>query len=275
MLHEPGTGWRFWATDGTAAGTTPFLLPLGAEHDQASSPPALLGADGEALYWAFADDVVGREPWVTDRHGLGAILVGDLCPEDCSSDPFAPRALVAGGMTFGASVEGDRGLWFTSASAPAAFPLLPPGGLEGSLESTDYGYLGRETTAPSGTEPWAVRLTVPCSENATTLCLNDGRFAVRAAWRSKTDAGQGQVFPLTDDTGAFWFFGPRNLELVVKVLDACKTAFESFWVYASGLTDVEVELTIDDSAGGGTQRYRNELDTPFVLVRDISAFGCE
>jgi hypothetical protein len=46
-------------------------------------------------------------------------------------------------------------------------------------------------------------------------------------------------------------------------------------VYASGLTDVEVELTIDDSAGGGTQRYRNELDTPFVLVRDISAFGCE
>ncbi len=37
-----------------------------------------------------------------------------------------------------------------------------------------------------------------------------------------------------------WFFSLNDVELAVKVLDACETPFESFWGFAAGLTDVGV-----------------------------------
>ncbi|MEM7355892.1 MAG: hypothetical protein AAF657_34060 [Acidobacteriota bacterium] len=83
--------------------------------------------------------------------------------------------------------------------------------------------------------------------------------------------GQGQGGELTGDTGYFYFFSPNNVEVVVKVLDACEQ-FDRFWVFAGGLTDVEVELTVEDTLTGQIQTYRNELDTDFQPVRDFNAF---
>ncbi|MDE2924390.1 MAG: hypothetical protein OYL92_03630 [Acidobacteriota bacterium] len=45
------------------------------------------------------------------------------------------------------------------------------------------------------------------------------------------------------DSAVFHFFGPDNLEVFVKVLDGCHID-GSVWVYASGLTDLPVHLSV-------------------------------
>ena len=77
---------------------------------------------------------------------------------------------------------------------------------------------------------------------------------------------------LTDDTGYLWFFNPDNVEVVVKVLDACEP-FGRFWVFAGGLTNVEVDLTVTDSTTGQTNTYHNNLNEPFAPIQDTDAFA--
>lgn len=119
----------------------------------------------------------------------------------------------------------------------------------------------------------AARYQVGCVSDAATLCLGGGRFRVRARYRaSEPLAGAAQAVPLAGDTGGFWFFGPDNLELLVKVLDGCGTN-DHFWVYAAGLTDVEVELEVLDVWTGKTWTTTHPQGSPFPLVRDVDAFA--
>jgi hypothetical protein len=113
-----------------------------------------------------------------------------------------------------------------------------------------------------------------CLPDATTLCLNAGRFQVRTQWHTNDgNSGAGQAVPMTNDTGYFWFFGPDNVELVVKVLNGCALANPSYWVFASGLTNVGVDLTVTDMKTGTTKVYHNALNQPFVAIQDTSAFS--
>ena len=45
------------------------------------------------------------------------------------------------------------------------------------------------------------------------------------------------------DSAVFHFFGPNNLEVFAKVLDGCRID-GTVWVYASGLTDLPVDLSV-------------------------------
>src|SRR5262249_19829837 len=76
-----------------------------------------------------------------------------------------------------------------------------------------------------------------CAEDATAMCLNNGRFRVTAAWRSAQGSGQGQAVRLTGDSGYFWFFSASNAELIVKALNACSFNHR-YWVFSGGLTNV-------------------------------------
>jgi hypothetical protein len=112
-----------------------------------------------------------------------------------------------------------------------------------------------------------------CTPGPTTLCLAGGRFSVEAEWTTKDgDSGDGQTIPLTADTGAFWFFGSENVEILVKVLDGCSGDFNSFWVFAAGLTNVEVQLTVTDTESGSVKVYDNPHGRPFRPVQDTRAF---
>lgn len=42
--------------------------------------------------------------------------------------------------------------------------------------------------------------------------------------------GQGSARPLTDESGAFWFFDPVNIEVTIKVLDG-RPINGHFWVF--------------------------------------------
>ena len=112
-----------------------------------------------------------------------------------------------------------------------------------------------------------------CIADQHTLCLNGGRFRVRADWRTVFGtSGQATAVPLTADTGYFWFFDPANVEMVVKVLRGCPVNGR-YWVFAGGLTDVAVDLTVTDTERGGTKTYRNPLRTPFQPIQDAAAFA--
>lgn len=111
-----------------------------------------------------------------------------------------------------------------------------------------------------------------CTQNTTTLCLSGDRFAVSATWKTGNQNGSGQAVRLTGDTGYFWFFGSSNVEVVIKVLNAC--GFNSkFWVFAGGLTDVNVVLTVRDTKTGSVRTYTNPIDTAFKPIQDTDAFA--
>ena len=113
---------------------------------------------------------------------------------------------------------------------------------------------------------------LPCVAGESTLCLNDGRFRVTSTYRTPSgDAGVGRAAPLTDDSGTFWFFDESNVEVLVKLLDACDP-FDAFWVFAAGLTDVETTLTVTDTRTGASRVYQNPQSTPFRPVTDTAAF---
>ncbi|HEX2642034.1 MAG TPA: trypsin-like peptidase domain-containing protein, partial [Thermoanaerobaculia bacterium] len=112
-----------------------------------------------------------------------------------------------------------------------------------------------------------------CTPNATTLCLSGGRFQVRTQWQTAQGAsGDGMAVSLTSDTGYFWFFNSSNVEMVIKVLNACSLN-SRFWVFSGGLTDVRVVTTVTDVQTGNVKTYTNPLSTKFQPVQDTNAFG--
>ena len=112
-----------------------------------------------------------------------------------------------------------------------------------------------------------------CEADDQTLCLENGRFAVRARWQTDDGAGDATAWTLTPDTGLYWFFSPNNVEMVIKVLDGCALNGHR-WVFAGGLTDVAVTMTVTDSETGEGMTYENPAGTPFQPIQDLNAFSC-
>ena len=77
--------------------------------------------------------------------------------------------------------------------------------------------------------------------------------------------------PLTASTGYFWFFEESNVEIMVKVLNGCESNAR-YWVFASGLTNVGVTLTVTDGQSGAVRIYTNEDGVAFPPIQDTSAF---
>jgi hypothetical protein len=112
-----------------------------------------------------------------------------------------------------------------------------------------------------------------CVANATTLCLENGRFRVRATWRTKDGrTGNGNAIVLTGDSGYFWFFEANNVEVVLKVKNACANPFQKYWFFAAGLTDVETAVQVADTKSGRVLTYRNPQGLAFPPVQDTDAF---
>jgi hypothetical protein len=112
-----------------------------------------------------------------------------------------------------------------------------------------------------------------CAAGPTNLCLSGSRFRVDVTWRTPAgQTGAGQAVPLTADTGYFWFFDAANVEMVIKVLNAC--GYNSrFWVYAGGLTNVQVSVTVTDTMTGTAKTYMNPQGIGFKPIQDSSAFS--
>src|SRR5204862_4250022 len=85
--------------------------------------------------------------------------------------------------------------------------------------------------------------------------------------------GTGQAVGVTGDTGHFWFFTPNNVEIIVKVVTGC--GFNSrIWIFAAGLTNVNVVMDVTDTQTGAVKSYVNPQGTAFAPIQDTDAFAC-
>lgn len=112
-----------------------------------------------------------------------------------------------------------------------------------------------------------------CEPSATELCLDAGRFRASVHWRSASAEGEGRAVSIAaGDSGLFWFFGPDNIELLVKVLDGCPVNGRA-WVFASATTDVEFTLRVVDTVTGAARSYSNPLGHAAAPIADTAAFA--
>jgi hypothetical protein len=232
------------------------------------------GAVGEARILALHSDRdglvfvehLGEYAALAPPAQLLAVVTRDAVPAHC---PFSPAEVAAGWE--------ELRDWLASGREPTAhevqgrcLELAGAGAAAGPCRIDPAFELPR-----LGDRQHLRGTLAPCVADPTTLCLNGGRFRVRARWRTAAGAqGEARVVPLTADTGYLWFFDPANVEAVVKVLDGCPVN-DRFWVFAGGLTDVAVDLEVEDTATGAMRQYRNPQRTAFEPLQDTSAFaGC-
>ena len=122
----------------------------------------------------------------------------------------------------------------------------------------------------------APTLALSCgSTTADQLCVTGSRFAVSAKWWTLGDGvtGPGKVVPGSSaESGNFWFFGPNNWELLVKVLDGCPVNNRK-WVFSAATTDQHYSLIVTDVKTGQTKRYFNYGGNAAPAITDTDAFA--
>jgi hypothetical protein len=176
--------------------------------------------------------------------------------------------------------DGERLLQALAGSPPPPPPPPPPPNKTPTPTPTPPAPTPTPTpTPPANVQPSTLHPVVgseapsTCVESATTLCLENGRFRVRARWTTRQGAtGNGNAFALTGDSGYFWFFEADNVEVVLKVKNACVAPFQHYWFFAAGLTDVETVIEVADTKAGRVLTYRNPQGLAFPPVQDTDAF---
>lgn len=121
--------------------------------------------------------------------------------------------------------------------------------------------------------PQSLEAATQGPQEGSTLKLRAERFEVTVSFETAQGAsGSGQAVPLTDDSGTFWFFNPANVELVIKVLNGCPVNGH-YWVFAAGLTNVEVLITVTDTTSDQLRTYLSPLGQAFQPVQDTGGFA--
>ena len=135
----------------------------------------------------------------------------------------------------------------------------------GALSGTGVGYLNAPVAVSCG------------ASTATALCLN-GRFVVRAYWRTNptpgapTD-GQAQVAGCPNTgSGLFWFFAADNWEVMVKTINGCGLN-NRWWVFSAATTNVFYRLEVTDITSGVQKIYFNYPGPPAPAVTDTGALA--
>jgi ELWxxDGT repeat protein len=266
---------RLWLSNGTASGTRPLATfrTISATADLGSR--LLVAGTREA----------GQDArlWRVDLDGSVGLVLGQRI-----TTPFAVHA----GRAYFAARDAAHGveLWRSDGTTGGTALVAD---IHAGAESSNPGESG---FGPSGfaiangrlffaadhptwdIELWALELPGDgppplCTPADDTLCLGGNRFRVRATWRTADGAsGSGTAIPLESNTGAFWFFDATNYELMVKVLDACQEPWSRYWFFASGLTNVETSLWVEDLVAQQSRQYHNALGTVFQPIQDTAAF---
>ena len=116
-----------------------------------------------------------------------------------------------------------------------------------------------------------------CDDGDTQVCLLE-RFLVKIHFATAGgQSGDARAIKLTDSASSFEFFEAGNVEIVVKMKDACGlpagNPIRNFWPFIAGLTNVRVEVTIIDTRTGTTRRFYSALNSPFFTPAADSPDG--
>ena len=108
-----------------------------------------------------------------------------------------------------------------------------------------------------------------CREAGQTLCLEKGRFAVRATRPGVIAHAE----TLTTKSGWFWFDWNQNPDAAVKVLDG-RSVNGHYWIAVSTLTDDPLTLTVTDTVTGRSREYHGAPGQP-LAVMDRETFASD
>ncbi|MCL4836407.1 MAG: hypothetical protein KJ058_00390 [Thermoanaerobaculia bacterium] len=251
---------------------------------------AVLGSPAAATLTIVDDDEPAGSPG-TLRFAAGAVSVSegaDMVSLTVVRDGGAIGAVSAQLTTAdGTAVAGSDYVAFGQpvvfgdgdATAKVVHVMLIDDAIEESAET-----FSATLSAPSGGaslgSPSTATVTITdddvspiCVADDHTLCLNQDRFRVRVTWVD-FQGGTGQAFalPYTADSGFFYFFGPDNLEVLVKVLDAC-VPFERYWVFFAVASNVEYHIEVADTHHGLSKVYDNPPGVFAPATGDTDAFA--
>ena len=262
-----GPDGNFWLPDWTELGgdaivrvtlsgvETRFPLPGGLNAPGDVGPAAVVvGSDGNIWFTEVRGAAVGR---ITT---LGEITI------------FGVPGW------YGIATGSDGNLWFTESSGATIGRIttrgdytqfhIPTGANAWDISAGPDGNIW--FTEPDGGRIGRISFSNACG--AGVLCLGANRFQVTVEWRSPSASGQGHAVSLSPETGYFWFFDSANVELVVKVLDSCSLNGRK-WVFAGGLTNLDVVMTVTDTHTGLSRTYTNPQGVAFLPIQDTGAFS--
>lgn len=254
-LAWDGPKTRAAAPEFLAAGAVELVVDAGGVESSPPVVPAEIGivAGAATAELACADDQIepvrdGCSP-LSPATAAGRIVLVDR--GGCSFEEKATRVQAAGGVgMILVNTEGDTQLFVRAAEGGSAvsIPVVSVG--------RAFGNRLEHYACPASGPPLAA-----------------GRFDVRAVWFNERDFGEAVIRQLTNDTVFGTFFDSANVELVIKVLDACSVPQnDSFWVFAAGLTNLGVQIQVTDTLSGLSNLYANPPDVPFAPVQDTAAF---
>jgi hypothetical protein len=185
--------------------------------------------------------------------------------------PGATNYIAGVGSTQGASnvFNGSIGN-ITSASASG----LPPG-FQAWLRISSQNACG--ISAPtsdiflSDTLPPPLPTPTVCIPSSTTVCAFN-RFQITVNYRDSAGRSGPATVRNSYFDGAEFYFVDNDTDLLVQIVNRCSSN-NRYWVFASGLTNAEAQITVTDTANGSTRQYTNPLGRPFAPINDTSAFA--
>jgi len=216
--------------------------------------------DGRGLndhYWFFYGALSNVEYWIT-VHDLasGAVRTyynppGNICG-GADTAAFPPPAGKANDAGTGAGAASSTELAAATVTAAAPGPETSPESPQLAATWTAQPFAGGPAAADQ-----AASSSSSCTPGPETLCLLSSRFQVTSHWRLRSGTvGVGTAVSEGDQTGAYWFFDPANLELLVKVIDG-RALTGHFWFFYGALSDVEYWVQVTDTATGASKLYHN------------------
>jgi len=147
---------------------------------------------------------------------------------------------------------------------------------------------GADTSAFKNIDASGQQLTVGNAGAATSLAAAEGtelalignrfRVSLSAVDPRTGNTAVGQAMPQGDRFGYFSlpdFTGdPTFPEVFVKMADARSSSGGSFWVFHTGLTDLQYTMTVTDTVTGAVRIYQNDRSDPARLCggSDSEAF---
>lgn len=213
-------------------------------------------------------------PGTVVRHGASELAVDVLQPR--GGPPVEVAWTVDGvpvdGLLTAADADGVRRATLDLAPGPAGAPrrvelrVADPAPAVHPAMAGDLLVTGRAWTV--------VDAALPCTADARTLCLGDGRFAVTATVEPGGAAVPARVVgPRSRDAGIFGFYSADNWEILVKVLDGCRQS-DHYWTLFAASTDRGFEVTVTDTWTGMVRRYPSPGGAPAPAHIDTAAFAC-
>jgi len=261
--HDPLSGHAGFARQVAGSDQTGFFWFF----DHSNLELMVKALDGRGLnshYWFFYGALSSVEYWITVRDlKSGAVRTyynapGNICGgADTAAFP-PPSGHAAAGDAATATAESAPTTEPAAAAEPAAAPVAAPAVPTWTAQPFDGGLPEAGETGAAGTIGTAgsADASGSCTPGPQTLCLLGSRFQVQAHWSVPNGGNVATAVNEGNQTGAFWFFDPANLELLVKVIDG-RALTGHFWFFYGALSDVEYWVRVTDTVTGASKRYHN------------------